>query len=140
MPGPPPKRSSQRRRRNAVDIDHVELAGTVDAPDLDVEDAHPLAVNLYESLKASGQARWYEPSDWARAQLLVWSLSKMLNTGRPSAMLLAALQKDMDALLVSEAERRRVRMEIERGAPDDSAERAKVAQMEKYRRAAGGTQ
>jgi hypothetical protein len=69
----------------------------------------------------------------------VWSLSKMLHTGRPSAMLLAALQKDMDALLVSEAERRRVRMEIERGAPDDSAERAKVAQMEAYRRAAGGS-
>jgi hypothetical protein len=125
---------------NKVDIDHVEMAGTVEAPDLlDLEDAHPLAVNLYESLKASGQARWYEPSDWARAQLLVWSLSKMLNTGRPSAMLLAALQKDMDALLVSEAERRRVRMEIERGAPDDSAERAKVAQMEAYRRAAGGS-
>jgi hypothetical protein len=140
VPGPPPKRSSQRRRMNKVDIDHVEMAGTVEAPDLlDLEDAHPLAVNLYESLKASGQARWYEPSDWARAQLLVWSLSKMLNTGRPSAMLLAALQKDMDALLVSEAERRRVRMEIERGAPDDSAERAKVAQMEAYRRAAGGS-
>jgi hypothetical protein len=140
VPGPPPKRSSQRRRMNKVDIDQVEMAGTVEAPDLlDLEDAHPLAVNLYESLKASGQARWYEPSDWARAQLLVWSLSKMLNTGRPSAMLLAALQKDMDALLVSEAERRRVRMEIERGAPDDSAERAKVAQMEAYRRAAGGS-
>jgi hypothetical protein len=122
-----------------VDIDRVELAGTVEAPPLAVEDVHPLAADLYESLKASGQARWYEPSDWARAQLLVWSLSKMLNTGRPSAMLLAALQKDMDALLVSEAERRRVRMEIERGAPDDSAERAKVAQMEAYRRAAGGS-
>jgi hypothetical protein len=139
MPGPAPKRSSQRRRRNVVDIDRVELAGTVEAPPLAVEDVHPLAADLYESLKASGQARWYEPSDWARAQLLVWSLSKMLNTGRPSAMLLAALQKDMDALLVSEAERRRVRMEIERGAPDDSAERAKVAQMEAYRRAAGGS-
>jgi hypothetical protein len=139
MPGPAPKRSSQRRRRNVVDIDRVELAGTVEAPPLAVEDVHPLAADLYESLKASGQARWYEPSDWARAQLLVWSLSKMLHTGRPSAMLLAALQKDMDALLVSEAERRRVRMEIERGAPDDSAERAKVAQMEAYRRAAGGS-
>jgi hypothetical protein len=137
---PVPKRSEQRRRRNKVDIDHVEMAGTVEAPDLlDLEDAHPLAVNLYESLRSSGQARYYEPSDWARAQLLVWSLSKMLHTGRPSAMLLAALQKDMDALLVSEAERRRVRMEIERGAPDDSAERAKVAQMEAYRRAAGGS-
>lgn len=139
MPGPAPKRSSQRRRRNVVDIDRVELAGTVEAPPLAVEDVHPLAADLYESLKASGQARWYEPSDWARAQLLVWSLSKMLNSGRPSAMLLAALQKDMDALLVSEAERRRVRMEIERGPADDSAERAKVAQMEAYRRAAGGS-
>jgi hypothetical protein len=125
-----------RRRRNKVDIDRVQVAAPVEAPDLDIDGAHPLAVDLYEALKESGQARWYEPSDWARARLLVWSLSKMLDSGRPSAMLLAALQKDMDALLVSEAERRRVRMEIERGSVDDSAERAKVAQMEKYRRAA----
>ena len=138
MPGPAPKRSEVRRRRNKQDIDRVQVAGPVEAPDLGIEDAHPLAVDLYEALKQSGQARWYEPSDWARARLLVWSLSKMLDAGRPSAMLLAALQKDMDALLVSEAERRRVRMEIERGAVDDSAERAKVAQMEKYRRAVSG--
>lgn len=136
MPGPAPKRSEVRRRRNKQDIDRVQVAGTVEPPDLGIEDAHPLAVDLYEALKESGQARWYEPSDWARARLLVWSLSKMLDSGRPSAMLLAALQKDMDALLVSEAERRRVRMEIERGAADNSAEQAKVAQMEKYRRAA----
>jgi hypothetical protein len=136
MSGPPPKRSEQRRRRNKVDIDRIQVSGPVKAPDLDIEAAHPLAVDLYESLKESGQARWYEPSDWARARLLVWSLSKMLDSGRPSAMLLAALQKDMDALLVSEAERRRVRMEIERDSVDDSAEQAKVAQMEKYRRAA----
>jgi hypothetical protein len=136
MPGPPPKRSELRRRRNKVDIDRVQVSAPVEAPDLGIEGAHPLAVDLYESLKDSGQARWYEPSDWARARLLVWSLSKMLDSGRPSAMLLAALQKDMDALLVSEAERRRVRMEIERGPVDDSAEQAKVAQMEKYRRAA----
>src|SRR5688500_1345345 len=116
MPGPAPKRSEVRRRRNKQDIDRVQVAGVVEPPELGVEDAHPLAVDLYEALKESGQARWYEPTDWARARLLVWSLSKMLDSGRPSAMLLAALQKDMDALLVSEAERRRVRMEIERGA------------------------
>lgn len=137
MPGPPPKRSDQRRRRNKVTIDHVELDDVVEVPALDIEGAHPLAVDFYESLRKSGQARYFEPSDWQRARVLAWSLSKMLDTGRPSAMLLAALQKDMDALLVSEPERRRVRMEIERAAPDMSAEDAKVAQMARYRRAAG---
>jgi hypothetical protein len=138
MPGPPPKRSDQRRRRNKVNVDRVELDEVVSVPALDIEDAHPLAVDFYESLRTSGQARYYEPSDWQRARIMAWSLSQMLNSGRPSAMLLAALQKDMDALLVSEAERRRVRMEIERTAADTSVEDAKVAQMERYRRVASG--
>lgn len=123
MGGPVPKRSSQRRRRNAVVVDHVEVPGSVVVPDLDLVDAHPLAVSLYESLKASGQCRYYEPSDWQRARIMCHLLSQQLKTGRPSAMFYAALQRDMDSLLVTEAERRRVRVEIDR-VVEDQDERA----------------
>lgn len=137
MPGPVPKRSSQRRRQNKVHLDRVEVADQVVVPDLGVDDAHPIARDFYESLRISGQARWYEPSDWARARVFTMLLSDQLKTGRPSSMMYQALQRDMDALLVSEGERRRVRMEIERTSPDTSVMDAKVAQMARYRQAAG---
>jgi hypothetical protein len=136
MPGPAPKRSDQRRRRNKVDIDKVELDGLVSVPELGIDRVRPMVADFYRSLAESGQARYFEPSDWQRARLMCWSLDKMLKSGKPSAMLLAALQKDMDALLVSEPERRRVHMEIERGEPDTSEHDAKVAAMDDYRRMA----
>jgi hypothetical protein len=132
-----PKRSIQRRRRNAVAIDRVGVAEQVVVPDLDLEDVHPLARDFYESLRTSGQSRWYEPSDWQRARIFTALLSKQLFKGSSSSMMYAALQKDMDALLVSEAERRRVRMEVERLASDTSVVDAKVSQMARYRQAAG---
>lgn len=119
-----------------MQVDRVQVAERVTVPDCP-EDVHPLARDFYKSLRISGQARWYEPSDWQRARVFTWLLSDQLKTGRPSSMLYQALQRDMDALLVSEAERRRVRMEVERLPPDTSVEDAKVAQMARYREAAG---
>lgn len=120
MPGVPgqrghvPKRSTQRHRRSGPEVDRVAVSGRVPVPDLGVEDPHPLARDLYKSLSESGQSRWYEPSDWQRARIMCQVLSQQLKSGRPSSMMYTALQRDMDALLVSESERRRVRIEIER--------------------------
>jgi hypothetical protein len=143
---PVPKRSTERRRRNKVDLDHVQVEGQVAVPDLgfDVtpddhggrDPIHPVARDLYESLRISGQARYYEPADWQRARVMTYLLSGILWSGRPSSMLYAALQRDMNDLLISEAERRRVRMEIDRAEPDTSADDARVAQLDRYRRAA----
>lgn len=140
MPGPVPKRTPQRRRSNkpATPVDTVVIEDEVTVPELNIDNPHPLAADFYASLRLSGQARFYEPSDWERARIFAHLLSDQLNYGKPSAMMYTALQKDMDALLVSEGERRRVRMEVERGVVDTSAERAKVSQMNRYRRAAGG--
>lgn len=133
-----PKRDAQRRYKRAGPCtDTVDMTTTVEVPELGLDDVHPLAKDFYESLAISGQSRYYEPSDWQRARVMIWSLSKMLDSGRPSAMLIAALQKDMADLLVSEAERRRVRMEISRGVPDTSERDARVSQMAAYRRVAG---
>lgn len=144
MPGKPgvastvPKRDAQRRyKRSGPATDTVSIDDEVQVPPLGIEDVHPLVQDFYDSLAISGQSRYYEPSDWQRARIMCWSLSKMFDSGRPSGQLLAALQKDMADLLVSEAERRRVRMEIERGAQDTSVDAARVAQMAEYRRVAG---
>ncbi len=134
--GPVPKRSDQRRRRNAANPTTAVAppAAPVPAPPLDFP-AHPVAAGWYRSLSESGQAQFYEPSDWAAAQLVAFDLTRHLNSGRVSAQMLAALWSAMGDLLTTEAARRRVRIEIERG--DDGtaeAEAAKVAVLDAYRR------
>lgn len=138
MPGPIPKRSDQRRRRNASSqVDSVAVAGPVDVPKLALTDVHPIAADMYRSLTESGQSRYFEPSDWQRARLMCEMVSRLLNAGKLSSMLYTAIQQDMNSLLFTEGERRKVRMEIERGAADTSEQDARVSQMAAYRRAAG---
>jgi hypothetical protein len=132
-----PKRSDQRRRRNATNaVEKVAMEGTVTVPDLGLIDAHPLAIDMYESLKQSGQARFFEPTDWQRARLMCEMVSRLLSADRMSAVLYSAIQQDMNELLFTEAERRRVRMEVERGGVDTSEQDARAALMSEYRQAA----
>lgn len=105
MPGPIPKRTEERRRRNKPDrpVDRVAVEGEVDdlfgdgEPDPAVEvrhqitevlepavkppaseEWHELVIELYDSLSQSGQKIFYEPSDWAVARILCESLSRDL--------------------------------------------------------------
>lgn len=138
-PGPVPKRKDQLRRRNASEpVDTVTLSGRVEVPDLDLVAVHPLARDLYDSLKESGQSMFYEPSDWQRARLMVSMLSDLLTTdGKRSSMMYAAIQQDLRDLMVCEADRRRLKMEIDRTPADTSEQDARVSQMAAYRRVAG---
>lgn len=92
----------------------------------------------YESLAGSGQSVWYEPSDWATAVLVAESISRDLKpqvvgvhpeTGEPvwatiplRGTSLAAYLKAFTALVVTEGDRRRARLELQRGQvePDSS--------------------
>lgn len=134
--GPPPKRSDQRRRRNAPAAGEPESApgGEVVVPDAD-PGWHPVALRWFESLKSSGQSRFYESSDWGLAFLLAESMSRELNdqpivVGKgpdatvemhkvpPKGASLAAWLKGMTALLVSEGDRRRAALELQRPQPE----------------------
>lgn len=122
MPGPAPKRDAQRRRTNApaIPTTTVEVPPLGEALDLPhaapktPEGLHPIARRWYESLAVSGQAMFYEPSDWAQAEVAAWALTKVINMRRFSAMSLDTALKAMAGLLPTEAERRRVRLEVER--------------------------
>lgn len=128
--GPIPKRSEERRRRNKVDTTQVEIVGTVEVPEPD-PDWHPAAARWYESLQLSGQHKFYEPSDWAAAQLLAHELTRMLKA-RASATMFAAVWAAMGDLLTTEGERRRVRMEIVR-RPEPVEAPAGVTRLDDYR-------
>lgn len=130
--GPVPKRAQDRRRRNKVDIDTVEVLGEVPVPPAD-DEWHPLALEWYESLAKSGQSRYYEPSDWATARYIAEAMTRNLCNPRGfSDKLFSAVLSGMGNLLTTEGERRRVRMEIERSATAPAPKLASVTPIDRY--------
>lgn len=127
--GPIPKRSDERVRRNAPEgppVEKVTAIGTVTQPDLGINDPHELVVDMYRSLGESAQARYYEPSDWAYARLAMLTLNQMLTAknknGEPiaiSAMKLQVVNQMFQSLLMTEGDRRRINLEVERQSQPD---------------------
>lgn len=131
--GPVPKRSDRRIRRNQEggEVDHVPVAGDpVVAPPLGFV-THDVAMDWYASLAESGQARYYEPSDWQSARVAAHEMGRMLNRDQPSGQLLTAIWSAMADLLTTEAARRRTRLELERAQADDDSEDADVIEIYK---------
>lgn len=116
--GPIPKRDEERIRRNKTGEDGretqtVEMVGDVEIPA--AEFLTDVVRELWDSLALSGQAKFYEPSDWAYAKLTLQILDGTLaNNGQPSAMMLASVDSMMKSLLLTEGERRRMRLEVQR--------------------------
>lgn len=128
--GPVPKRSSQRRRMNKVDITKVQTQFAVEIPEPD-EDWHPIATQWYESLARSGQRIFYENSDWAQAFYVAEAMSRSLQCSRFSGNLFAAVISATTELLVTEGARRRMRLELERAVAEE--ETTVADQMAAYR-------
>lgn len=139
MPGPVPKRSEERIRRNKpeVEITRIEAVGEVTQPDLGLlGDVHPMVEDMWWALGESAQSKFYEPSDWEFARFTLHFANTLLLSGRPSAQLLGEVNKMCGDLLFSEGARRKVRMEVERNAK--SAEVIDVADEIKRRLQAQG--
>jgi hypothetical protein len=138
--GPVPKRNAQRRRRNKESKAETApaLTGEVEAPPV-VKSWAPAARRWYESLADSGQAQFFEPSDWQAAQLVAGELSVYLRSKKRSAMMWSHIWTAMTDLLTTEGARRRLKIEIERPTADDEgAEDSEVAKLDDYRRRAAG--
>ena len=139
MPGPVPKRSDVRRRVNKPEIE-IATGGRgarVPVPAVDPE-WHPIAARWFEALGESGQSEFYEPSDWAHAFLLTSVMSRMLFAERLSAQLFASVDTASTRLMVTEGDRRRLRVELERRKKVDEDEEAAVASMQEWRDRLGG--
>ncbi|MCM8548897.1 hypothetical protein [Streptomyces sp. STCH 565 A] len=140
--GPIPKRSEERRRRNKADGPELVQAPSgppADLPDLPGPDPawHEIAYDWYLSLRESGQAAFYQPSDWAVARYAAELMSRGLASDRPpNGQYVAALDSMMARLLTTEGDRRRARIELER----QPAERplAAVQPLDAYRDLTGG--
>ncbi|MGY4952109.1 phage terminase small subunit [Streptomyces nigrescens] len=142
MPGPVPKRSDQRRRRNKSEGPELVRAPGGEAPEIPPADEewHPIAAGWYASLAESGQAQFYEASDWATAYYIAEAMSRNLTQGRFSAQLFQSVLSGMTDLLTTEGARRRARVELEReSGAEDPREAAHVTLMDSYRKAAGSS-
>lgn len=114
--GPPPKREGQRRRRNVgPSVDHATSDGELRGPELLGEHSE-VGLRWYQALRTSGQAQFYEPSDWAAAELTVLAIDAFV--AKKSAVMFQAIQSAWVQLLVTEGDRRRARLELEQAAPE----------------------
>ena len=133
---PAPKRSSERRRRNKESRpDKVAMPGGVKPPAASAK-WHPIAKGWFNSLKESGQAQYFEPSDWQAARYVAEVMTKHLSRPQPSAQLFSGIWSAMTDLLTTEASRRRVRMEVDR-EPAADGPAAGVTALDDYRRVLG---
>ena len=136
----PPKRSEQRRRRNkdesGLTLLHGAGSSRVEVPEVDPS-WEPMAAEWFKSLAESGQARYFEPSDWQAARLLAHQMSLLLRdseeSGQPiRASAFEALWSSMGDLLTSEGARRKVRVELQRPTGDSGEAAATKSTLEEY--------
>lgn len=142
--GPAPKRDAERRRRNEREVETISVdlneatSGVVEIPAPD-EEWHEAATAWYLSLSKSGQARFYEPSDWMTAYILAGQMSLelkprsvALGSGEDTIVVemvvpmpgakLNAILKGFTMLMATESDRRRLSIELERNQPVGDAE------------------
>lgn len=135
--GPIPKRSEERRRRNArTEAGESTEAEVVEAPPLEYDIPEPdsgwhtIPYELYKSVQNSAFRRFYEPSDWMVLYMTCESLSRDLSeqfvginetNGEVirdfiplKGASLNAYNSVFAALLLMDGHRRRLRLEIQR--------------------------
>jgi hypothetical protein len=131
-----PKRMGERlghvTRAERASVSATQMVGEVKPPRLP-SGMHPIARRWFNALRASGQSQYYEPSDWEAAVFVAEAITRTLNTRRFSSQAFAAVWQAMGDLLTTEADRRRVKIEVERvdAAPVDDRPTA----LDEYRKA-----
>lgn len=137
--GPIPKRSTEGHRiTQARKFEHgVEpvnvIADKVEPPEPD-PGWHPIAMKLWESVEQSTFTRYYEPSDWIVLYSACDDLSNYKKQERRSPTMLAAVNTMLTSLLLTEGDRRRVQIEINR-IDESEAESAGVTALQAWAKA-----
>lgn len=140
MPGPPPKRSDQRRRVNkpvGVQVVKAAAGANITWPQPD-PDWNPIAQRWFEAIRTSGQVQFFEQTDVETAYFVAEMMHRNLSSGKVNGQLFSAVMSAMGDLLVTEGARRRARIELERASGEDPEEQAAVADFAAYQRKLGG--
>ena len=132
---PYPKRSSERRRANKdPNLEQAEAGSTVTRPPA-AEHWHPYVVGMYDALAESGQSQFFESSDWQFAFLLMERMSRLLERDDPAPAAWVGVDRGLARLLVTEGDRRQMRLELERktvrAQSDDARAEATISDIRK---------
>lgn len=137
--GPVPNRSedlARPRERKGGQVDSitkgVSQPATIPEPD---PDWHAIAVIFWHSALESGQASFYQSSDYAFLYSLCDDLSYYKKGVKRSGQMLASIYSAMERLLITEGDRRRVRVELDEPESDEPG--AEVVVLDGYRDALG---
>lgn len=130
---PVPKRSDQRRRRNSKPAQKAAAGADVVIPDAP-EHWGDLARDWFAGVAVSGQAQFYEQSDWAMAVAAGELLNEWQNCGRVT--LITEWRQICTTLLLTEGDRRKHYLELEKAVEDDG--RPKASELAKRRLGVAG--
>lgn len=155
MPGPIPRpEATLARPRERTGGEHGAQAVTVGERlpvtwGLDADPAwHPIAIRIYEAARTSGQSAFYQDSDWAILYSLCEDISYYKTPSKATAVnrktgeaseydkprsgqMLQSIMSNLTSLLLTEGERRRVRLELQ--TPPEERPDLKVVAMKQYR-------
>lgn len=135
--GPVPKRDDDRKRTNERPMETTRAAGAAEVKQPRGDgDWHPIVKRLWKAMNESGQAQFYEPSDWAVAYSVMDDLSNYKRQDRRSPAMLQVIMSSLSNLLVTEGDRRRVQIELQRPGTMTAAEN-KTIKMDEWRRKLG---
>lgn len=133
--GPVPNRSDDlsrdrdaRRGAAAPVTKGQKRAATV--PDAD-PNWHKIAKLIWDGAIESGQTDFYESSDYAMLYSICDDISHYKGMSKRSGQMLASIMSAMTSLLLTEGDRRRVRLELQ--GEDDEEDEGVDAQMNVYR-------
>lgn len=138
MPGPMPRRSEDRIRRNKTNEAGIALKkgvasgvtlGWPDPP----EHWLPPVVHMYRSFQASGMSQFYEDSDVALIYLACDGAQAWYDKDRKSPTYFAEMMSHLGKLGASEGERRRMQIELDSAADVVSEEEATVTSIAGYK-------
>lgn len=127
MPGPAPKRESERTRRGTPESGPARHGQLRPTSNHNADKTwHKRAVALFDSFKNSGQADFFQDSDWITLKIVCDLLTTYYE--RPKAMDMQNIWSMLTSLGVTEGARRQVlRVELERPeVPDTSVADAAI--------------
>jgi hypothetical protein len=130
--GPAPKPPSKRRHRGTPKSYGAAVPTTAPAaPDigreLGLDDPHELITSLWDTVATSCESRFFSEADWARLRCELWFADTVLKSESPTAASWRMVQRGLNDLLISPAEKRRVAIELRPPNPD--SENARVISM-----------
>lgn len=130
--GPLPKDPEDRVRRNKTNDDGLsdeifQMDGEVKPP-AGVRFGEDVVQAMWEALKKSVNRKFYEPTDWAYAVLTLTMWDNVLKKGEvPGAMLLTALDNMTGRMLMTEGDRRRLKIFARREKLEVEREKTKAS-------------